>query len=158
MNHASISGRLGRDPELKKTVNGVSACSFSLAVKRAFAKDTEQDTDWINVQAWRQSADYICDHAGKGDLIGVEGRIQTRTYTGRDGLEKTVTEIVAERVEILQTVTAKPAASSETTVNQSRTPAANRKRQEIPAATPEDIARWAYEETGEIVNPDDLPF
>lgn len=157
MNHASISGRLGRDPELRKTTSGLSACSFSLAVKRPYAKEGEQDTDWINVQAWRQSADYICDHAEKGDLIGIEGRIQVRSYTGRDGTEKTITEIVAERVEVLQTAT-KTAASSGNTANRSRTPSASKKRQEVQAATPDEIARWAYEETGEVVNPDDLPF
>ena len=145
MNHASISGRLGRDPELRKTTSGLSACSFSLAVKRPYAKEGEQDTDWINVQAWRQS------------LIGVEGRIQVRSYTGRDGTEKTITEIVAERVEVLQTAT-KTAASSGNTANRSRTPSASKKRQEVQAATPDEIARWAYEETGEVVNPDDLPF
>lgn len=158
MNHASISGRLGRDPELKKTASGLSSCSFSLAVKRPYAKEGDQDTDWINVQAWRQSADYICDHAGKGDMIGIEGRLQVRSYTGRDGTEKTITEIVAERVEILQSAMKASASTDGTSTSRSRTPSANKRRQNITPASPEDIARWAYEETGEAINPDDLPF
>lgn len=101
MNHASITGNLNRDPELKRTQTGISACTFSLAVKRPFAKE-ENDVDWIAVQTWRQSAEYICSYAGKGDTIGVEGRIQTRQYTDRDGNNRVGTEIVANRVEIIR--------------------------------------------------------
>ena len=147
MNHVSISGRLGRDPELEKTSTGMSACSFSVAVKRAYAKEGEQDTDWLNVKAWRQNADYVCEHAEKGDLIGVEGRLQVRKYTSRDGVERIATEIIAERVEVLASVTKRSGGGGSTSMgNESLS------RKEIKPAT--------KEETAELygVDAEDLPF
>ena len=147
MNHVSISGRLGRDPELMKTSTGLSACNLSLGVKRSHAKEGEQDTDWITVKAWRQNADYISEHAEKGDLIGVEGRLQSESYTGRDGIKRIATYIVADHIEILSSVSKRSGSGGSGSMgNESLS------RKDIKPAT--------KEETAELygVDADDLPF
>ena len=103
INHAIIIGRLGADPELKKTQRGLSVCSFSLAVDRPKTKGQETPiTDWISCQAWRQTAEFLCEYARKGSLVAAEGRIQVRGYTNTSGEKKTLTELVCERVQILR--------------------------------------------------------
>lgn len=101
INRVVITGRLSKDPDLRKTQSGLSVCSFQLAVDRP--KQNGQDdavTDWISCQAWRQAADYICNYAKKGALLAVDGRLQTRSYDNASGQKVHVTEIVCERVEI----------------------------------------------------------
>ena len=101
INRVILTGRLARDPELRKTQSGLSVCSFQLAVDRPKLKGQDEAvTDWISCQAWRQSADYICNYAKKGALLAVDGRIQTRSYDNTSGQKVNVTEVVYERVEI----------------------------------------------------------
>lgn len=101
INRVVITGRLSRDPELRKTQSGLSVCSFQLAVDRPKLKgQDEAATDWISCQAWRQAADYICNYAKKGALLAVDGRLQTRSYDNASGQKVHVTEVVCERVEI----------------------------------------------------------
>lgn len=97
-NRVILVGRLVADPELKTTPNGVNVCSFRVAVDRAFVKGGERKADFLSVVAWRQQADFVCSYFGKGRSIGIEGSIQTRDYTDRDGTKRFVTEIVADRV------------------------------------------------------------
>ncbi len=100
LNKAIIMGRLTRDPEIKKTQSGLSVCSFSVAVDRDIVdKSTNQrETDFINVTAWRTTADFVGKYFTKGSLIVVEGRIQVRNYTDKDNNKRTATEIVANSV------------------------------------------------------------
>lgn len=101
INRVILTGRLARDPELRKTQSGLSVCGFQLAVDRPKLKGQDEAvTDWISCQAWRQSADYICNYAKKGALLAVDGRIQTRSYDNASGQKVNVTEVVCERVEI----------------------------------------------------------
>ena len=101
INRVILTGRLARDPELRKTQSGLSVCSFQLAVDRPKLKGQDEAvTDWISCQAWRQSADYICNYAKKGALLAVDGRIQTSSYDNATGQKIHVTEVVCERVEI----------------------------------------------------------
>ena len=101
INRVVITGRLARDPELRKTQSGLSVCSFQLAVDRPKQKGQDDAvTDWISCQAWRQAADYICNYAKKGALLAVDGRLQTRSYDNASGQKIHVTEVVCERVEI----------------------------------------------------------
>lgn len=101
INRVVITGRLSRDPELRKTQSGLSVCSFQLAVDRPKQKGQDEAvTDWISCQAWRQAADYICNYAKKGALLAVDGRLQTRSYDNASGQKIHVTEVVCERVEI----------------------------------------------------------
>ena len=97
MNIVILTGRLGKDIELKQTQTGKSVVSFSLAVTRS-----KEETDWINCVAWNQTAELMYQYLGKGSLIGVEGRIQTRNYEGRDGRKVYITEVVVDRVEFLE--------------------------------------------------------
>ena len=101
INKSIIAGRLTKDVDLRKTGSGTSVASFTLAVNRRFAKEGEQEADFINCVAWKQSADFLAQYAGKGDLIGVEGRIQTRSYDDQNGRKVYVTEVVCDNVSIL---------------------------------------------------------
>ena len=99
INNVVLTGRLTRDPELRKTQSGTSVLSFTVAVNRKFDKD---ETDFINVVAWKHSADFLAQYGWKGALVGVEGRIQTRNYEGNDGKRVYVTEVVADSVQLLE--------------------------------------------------------
>lgn len=99
LNRVVIMGRLVAEPELKTTGSGVSVSSFSVAVDRNYVKQgTERQTDFINVVAWRQTAEFVCKYFAKGQLIALEGSLQTRSYQDRDGHNRYVTEVVAENV------------------------------------------------------------
>lgn len=95
LNRTILMGRLTAGPELKKTPNGISVTSFTLAVQRNYQKD---QTDFIPIVAWRQTADFICRYFEKGQLIALEGSIQTRSYTDKNGNKRTAFEVVAEHV------------------------------------------------------------
>lgn len=98
-NKAILMGRLARDPELKTTPNGVSVCTFSIAVDRRYqGKDEEKKTDFFNIVAWRQTAEFVSKYFSKGRCILVEGEIQNRSYTDKDGVTRYVTEIIASQV------------------------------------------------------------
>lgn len=101
MNRVCLIGRITRDPELRKTNTGISVVSFTLAVNRRFAKEGEQQADFINCIAWRQSADFMANYVKQGALLGVEGRIQTRNYKDRSDRTVYVTEVVCDSVQIL---------------------------------------------------------
>lgn len=100
LNKAIIMGRMTRDPEVKQTQGGVSVCSFTVAVDRDIAdKSTgKKETDFINVTAWRGTADLVGKYFCKGRAIIVEGRIQVRSWTDKDDNKRTATEIVANNV------------------------------------------------------------
>lgn len=99
MNRAIVIGRFAADPELKETSNGVAVTSFTIAVDRPYAKDRERITDWLDIVAWRGTAEFICKHFSKGDNIIVEGSMQTRTWEDKNGQKRKAIEIVAENVE-----------------------------------------------------------
>lgn len=100
LNNAIIMGRLTADPTLKKTNNGTSVVSFTLAVERDFAsRDTsEKETDFINVVAWRGTAEFVEKYFTKGRMAVVSGRVQTRKWQDNDGNNRYATEIVADSV------------------------------------------------------------
>lgn len=101
INKSIITGRLTKDVNLRKTGTGNSVASFTLAVNRRFVKEGEQEADFISCVAWRQSAEFLAQYTGKGDLIGVEGRIQSRSYDDEKGRRVYVTEVVCDSVCIL---------------------------------------------------------
>ncbi len=103
VNRVILVGRLTRDPELRKTTGGVSYCRFSVACDRRKKSDGENNTaDFISCVAWRQSADFIHQYGQKGDLISVDGSIQTGSYTDRDGRKVYTTDVVADSVQKLE--------------------------------------------------------
>lgn len=100
LNHITIMGRLCDDPALQTTPAGVSVCTIRLAVDRDFKnKQTgERKTDFINVVAWRQTAEFVSRNFAKGRMAVADGRLQIRPYTDRDGNKRTAAEVVAENV------------------------------------------------------------
>ena len=99
LNVAVLMGRLVADPELRQTPNGVSVTSFTLAVDRSYVKaGMERQTDFIDIVAWRNTAEFVCKYFRKGQLAAVQGSIQTRTYTDKQGNKRKAFEIVADNV------------------------------------------------------------
>ncbi len=102
MNKAILIGNLTRDPELRTTPNGVSVCSFSIAVnRRRTNQQGERETDFFNIIAWRGLGENCAKYLAKGRKVSVIGEIQTRTYDAKDGTKRYVTEIIADDVEFL---------------------------------------------------------
>lgn len=92
-------GRLTKDPELRRTPSGTAVATFSIAVDRDFkGKDGERETDFIDIVAWRQTAEFVNKHFTKGRMAVVEGRLQIRDYTNKDGQKRRVAEIVADNI------------------------------------------------------------
>ena len=136
LNKVILIGNIGNDLELKKTPNDISVTSFSLAVGRRYtSKEQEKQTDWINIVAWRNTAEFICKYFEKGKPILIVGSLQSRSYTDSNGNKRYVTEVVAEEAQFVEKKSddAKP--------------------QNYPyGESPKDVA---FEE---MTNDDDLPF
>ncbi|MBO5967827.1 MAG: single-stranded DNA-binding protein [Clostridia bacterium] len=96
LNKAILGGRMVSTPELKQTPSGVAVCSFSIAVNRRVAKDAEQQVDFINCQAWRNTAEFIAKYFRKGSSICIVGQIQTRSWQDQQGNKRYVTEVVVD--------------------------------------------------------------
>lgn len=99
LNSVAIMGRFAADPELKHTPSGVAVTSFTLAVDRNYAKPGEErQTDWIDVVAWRGTAEFICKYFTKGRMIAVTGSLQTRVWEDKNGSKHKAVELVAQQV------------------------------------------------------------
>lgn len=102
MNKVFLIGNLTKDPEMRSTQSGVAVCNFTIAVNRRFKKENgEQETDFLNVVAWRQLAELCAKYLAKGRKVAVTGNIQTLTYEAKDGSKRTTWDIVADEVEFL---------------------------------------------------------
>lgn len=101
MNNVCLVGRLTRDPELRTTSNGIATCTFSLAVDGRPNAQGERTTDFINIVVWRNQAENLCKFCKKGSMVGVVGRITSRSYDAQDGTKRYVTEVVADNVRFL---------------------------------------------------------
>ncbi len=103
-NKAFLIGNLTRDPELRYTTSGIPVARFAIAVNR-FKKKGEaagsQDVDFINIVAWRRLAEICGEYLKKGRPVAIEGRLQIRSYTGKDGQPRTMTEVVADNMQML---------------------------------------------------------
>ena len=99
LNSVCLMGRLVADPELRQTPSGVSVCSFRIAVDRTYQpKGQEKQTDFINIVTWRSTAEFVSRYFRKGQLVAVQGSIQTGQYTDRDGNKRTTFDVVADNV------------------------------------------------------------
>ena len=99
LNKVILMGRMTRDTELKRTNNDTAVCSFTLAIDRNTAdKDGNRGTDFINCVAWRKDAEFVSKWFGKGQLVALEGSLQVRSYTDKDGKNRSVTEVVVDRM------------------------------------------------------------
>jgi len=127
LNNVQIIGRIGRDPEIKTLEKNIRVTSFGIATDESFkTKDGEsvERTEWHNVTAFNSLADIICKYCKKGGLLYVQGKLKTRKYTDKNGVEKYATEIVAENILML---TSKSAKLAETDVSEP-----------VPGAEPEE--------------------
>ena len=100
LNRVVIQGRIGKDIELRHTQSGVSGVSFSIAVDRDFKDKAtgEKTTDWVNVTAWRSTAEFVSKYFSKGRMAVVDGKLQTNTWTDKDGNKRSSLEVVADSV------------------------------------------------------------
>ena len=99
LNRIILMGRLTRDPELRRTGSGTAVTSFSLAVDRDFKSQSgEKETDFIDIVAWRSTAEFVSKYFTKGRMAVVEGRLQIRDWTDRDGGKRRSAEVVADNV------------------------------------------------------------
>ena len=99
LNVVVLTGRLTADPELKSTQSGVSVCSFCIAVERRYKSGEDRVSDFINIVSWRSSAEFVSKYFKKGQMIAVEGSIQTRKYQDKDGNNRTAFEVLANNVQ-----------------------------------------------------------
>ena len=106
INRVIYVGRITKDPVLRKTANGVSVTSFTVACTRRFKQEGQPEADFINTVAWNKTADIVAQYTHKGSLVGVEGRIQTRSYDDQSGKRVYVTEVVADSVQFLESKSA----------------------------------------------------
>lgn len=103
LNSVAMTGRLTRDVELRYTQSGTAVGSFTLAVDRQFkSKSGERETDFVNCQVWRKSAENFANFTHKGALVGIQGRIQTRTYDDKNGNKVFVTEVIVDNFALLE--------------------------------------------------------
>jgi single-stranded DNA-binding protein 4 len=103
INNVVLIGRLTRDAELRYTQSNIAVATFNLAVNRNFKNDNgDREADFINVVMWRQQAENFANWVKKGNLVGITGRIQTRSYDNQKGQHVYVTEVVAESFQILE--------------------------------------------------------
>lgn len=102
LNRAVLVGRLVKDVDLRYTSSGIAVSNFVIACNRPFRNEQgEQEADFINCVVWRKQAENLAQYTGKGSMIAIEGRIQTRSYEGKDGKMVYVTEVLAENIQYL---------------------------------------------------------
>jgi len=147
INNIVLVGRLTRDAELKHTSSGIAVASFTVAVERSFTNQNgEKEADFINVVAWRKTAEIISNYTEKGSMIGIKGRIQTRNYTNNEGRKVYITEVVAEEVQLLSSK------------NENQQPSAH--SQNDYTSKTENAAEDPFEANDDnvTISDDDLPF
>ncbi|MDL4840944.1 single-stranded DNA-binding protein [Aquibacillus rhizosphaerae] len=109
LNRVVLVGRLTKDPDLRYTPNGVAVANFTLAVNRPFSNQQgEREADFINCVVWRRPAENLANFMNKGSMVGVDGRLQTRSFEGQDGKRVFITEVVADSVQFLETKGSNP--------------------------------------------------
>lgn len=144
INNVVLMGRLVSDPELRTTPAGNSVTAFSIAVDRDYVKaGTERQADFIDIVAWRNTAEFICKYFQKGQMIAIQGYIQTRTYTDKQGNNRKAVEVLAERVSFCGRKESKENPSNKTPTQKEEAPP---RQSKIEDFTPADFSD------------DDLPF
>ncbi|WP_163537330.1 single-stranded DNA-binding protein [Gracilibacillus sp. YIM 98692] len=103
LNRVVLVGRLTKDPDLRYTLNGVSVANFTISCNRPFSNQQGQrDADFINCVTWRGQAESLANYMEKGNIVGVDGRLQSRSFDGDDGKKVFVTEVVADSIQFLE--------------------------------------------------------
>lgn len=158
LNHIVLMGRLTRDPELRRTGSGIAVATLRLAVDRDYApKDgSPRETDFIDVVAWRSTAEFVCKYFTKGQLMAVTGSIQTRNYEDRNGNKRKAVEIQATEVNFASSKREGGSMGGDPSYGQPRASAPAQ-----PAAFSEPAPAYSSgssEDFEEILGDDDLPF
>lgn len=138
LNHITVMGRLTRDPELKRTTQGVPVVSFTLAVERDYQTGEEKISDFIDIVAWRNTAEFVSRYFAKGRMAVVSGRLQIRDWTDKEGNKRRNAEVIADSVYF-----------------------ADSKKSSTEGGYPVLESRGAYSEThdfGDADDDDDFPF
>lgn len=160
LNVAVLMGRLTADPELRHTPNGIAVTTFTIAVDRGYAKaGTERQADFIDIVAWRGTAEFVCKYFRRGQMIAVEGSIQTRSYTDREGVKRKAFEIQANNVSFTESKRSSEGSSYGGDNGQNYGGSYNTNSYSKPAAEP--APAYTSGDTGdfeEIPMDDDLPF
>lgn len=154
LNRVQLIGNLTRDPELRYTPQGTAVCTFGLATNRSWTTDSgekHEESEFHRIVAWNKLAELCSQFLVKGRKVYVEGRLSTRSWTGQDGAQKSVTEVVIDDMILLDSKGG-PAAGTSEEVKSSPTPKAAPKKAE--AAEPNEVP--APDE--DMVPPDDIPF
>ena len=150
INNVVLVGRLTKDPDLRYTANGTGVATFTLAVNRNFTnQDGNREADFINCVIWRKSAETLANYAHKGTLLGVTGRIQTRSYENQQGQRIYVTEVVAENFQLLE---------SKGTNQQHKNNESNNSNGSQPANRNNNQSDDPFSGSSIDINNDDLPF
>lgn len=160
LNSVSLTGRLTRDVDLRYTQSGTAVGSFTLAVDRKFkSKNGERETDFVNCQIWRKSAENFANFTEKGSLVGVEGHIQTRTYDNAQGQKVFVTEVIVDNFALLESrQTSQNSHKSQQTANGSATATTNASQTTPNASRANTTDPFANNGQPIDIQDDDLPF
>lgn len=177
MNRTILVGRLTADPELRTTPNGIATTRITVAVNRMPNANGERIADFINVVVWRRQAENVAKFCTKGSLVGIEGRIQSRSYDAQDGTRRYVTEVQADQVTFLGSRSSSngggssytPTPSSDVTPDASLDTAMPIEDDGVPFPTGEDMSATSttdvsgddpFKDFGEevVLSDDDLPF
>src|SRR5690625_1329079 len=162
LNRVVLVGNLTRDPELRYTPNGIAVANFTVATNRPYrSQDGSQEADFINCVTWRKQAENLATYMKKGYLIGVDGRIQTRSYENQEGRMVYVTEVLAENIQYLD----RRGASQQRTESSGFGQTDSYQHQEAPQGQSQNQGQQAqesspFEADGEQIDisDDDLPF
>ena len=155
LNHIVLMGRLTRDPELRYTQSQIPVASFRLAVDRDFGgrDGGERQTDFIDIVAWRQSAEFVCKYFHKGNMIAVNGSLQTRNYEDKNGNKRTAYEVVADNIHFAES----KASSGGYAGGYGAAPAAAPAPRAVPEQ-PVNFAAGSADDFAVIDENEDLPF
>lgn len=166
MNRTILVGRLTADPELRTTPNGIATTRITVAVNRMPNANGERVADFINVVVWRRQAENVAKFCTKGSLVGIEGRIQSRSFDAQDGTRRYVTEVIADNVTFLGSRNAQGGASM--TPSTSSQGINEFPVDDVPFPTGEDFTEPSTTDISEdpfkdfgsevILSDDDLPF
>ena len=152
INRVVLVGRLTKEPELRTTPSGAKVCQYTLAVNRTRKAEGQPDADFINCVSWNKTAELMNQYLSKGALIGIEGRIQTRSYDNQQGQKVYVTEVQCESVQFLEPIRSVDEQNQQSQQNTYKT-----QPQGEPVQYAVNLTAQAEQDTLDI-SPDDLPF
>ena len=167
MNRTILVGRLTADPELRTTPNGIATTRITVAVNRIPNANGERVADFINVVVWRRQAENVTKFCSKGSLVGIEGRIQSRSYDAQDGNRRYVTEVIADNVTFLGSRQSNGGGSYTPSEPMSDNAMPTMDTDDVPFPTGEemptgttDVSEDPFKDFGDevVLSDDDLPF